>query len=82
MCISLFGGVGQLELPPALVAALNPVVAPHQLDGVGLPRLQGGQLVCHDLLQPLRTLLAAGKTRALHQRLKALEAYDGCRTTT
>lgn len=60
--VSLFGRVGQLELPPALVAALNPVVAPHELDGFGLPRLQGGQLVRHDLLQLLCMLLVAEKT--------------------
>lgn len=40
--VSLFGRVGQLELPPAVVAALNPAVAPHLPDGVHLPGLQRG----------------------------------------
>lgn len=40
---SLFGRVGQLEFPPAVVAALNAAVAPHVSDGVHLPGLQSGQ---------------------------------------
>lgn len=51
--VLLFGRVRQLEFPPAVIATLNTVVTPHQLNGVRLPGLQTGNLVCLHLAQLL-----------------------------
>lgn len=51
--VLLFGRVRQLEFPPAVIATLNTVVTPHQLNGVRLPGLQTENLVCLHLAQLL-----------------------------
>lgn len=62
---SLLGGVGQLVLPPPVVALLDPRVPPQLLDGLHLLPGEGHHLVHFHLSDELRIFLREGE-RTLH----------------
>jgi len=60
--VLLFGRVGKLEFPPAVVAPLNTAVTPHLTNAVHLPGLQIGHLVSLHLAQLLCVALTHTQT--------------------